>query len=67
GNAKICATAVSLGGVDTIISYPWLMSHGSMPPEYKNSVGITEKLLRLSVGLESAADIIEDIDNARKK
>lgn len=67
GNTEICATAVSLGGVDTIISYPWLMSHGSMPPDYKNTVGITENLLRLSVGLESSADIIEDIDNAQKK
>jgi cysteine-S-conjugate beta-lyase len=64
-NAKICAAAVSLGGVDSILSYPWIMSHGSMPAEYKNSVGITESLLRLSVGLESAKDIIEDIDQAK--
>ncbi|HEY1405719.1 MAG TPA: PLP-dependent aspartate aminotransferase family protein [Spirochaetota bacterium] len=64
-NVKMWAVAVSLGGVDSILSYPWLMSHGSMPPEVKRKLGIDEKLIRLSVGLESPDDLILDLnDNA---
>lgn len=60
-NVKIWASAVSLGGVDSIISYPWIMSHGSVPADVKHSMGITETLLRLSVGLEDAEDLIADL------
>jgi cystathionine beta-lyase len=65
GNVKIWTAAVSLGGVDSIVSYPWIMSHGAMPAEVKNGLGITENLLRLSAGLESADDLINDLDSAR--
>jgi cystathionine beta-lyase/cystathionine gamma-synthase len=61
-NAKLWAVAVSLGGVDSIMSYPWIMSHGSMPKPVKDSLGISESLIRLSVGLESAEDLIKDIE-----
>ncbi len=56
--------AVSLGGVETIMSYPRTMSHASMPPEERAERGISDGLIRLSVGLESAADLIADIERA---
>ena len=59
--AKLWAVAVSLGGVDAIMSYPWIMSHGSVPAGEKESLGITQTLIRLSVGLENPDDLINDI------
>jgi cystathionine beta-lyase len=56
--------AVSLGGVESIISYPAVMSHASMPREERLARGITDGLLRLSAGLESAEDIKKDIRRA---
>ena len=61
---KLCALAESLGGVETLISLPALMTHASMPPEIRERVGITEGLVRLSVGIEDVEDIIEDLDQA---
>lgn len=52
--------AVSLGGVESILSYPATMSHAAMPPEERRARGITDGLVRLSVGLESADDLIAD-------
>jgi cystathionine beta-lyase/cystathionine gamma-synthase len=61
---KLCALAESLGGVETLISLPALMTHASMPQEVRERVGITEGLVRLSVGIEDVDDIIQDLDQA---
>jgi cystathionine beta-lyase/cystathionine gamma-synthase len=61
---KLCSLAESLGGVETLISLPASMTHASMPADVRNRVGITEGLVRLSVGLEDAEDIIADLDQA---
>jgi cystathionine beta-lyase len=63
-NVKIPVFAVSLGAVESILSYPPKMSHAAMPPEERNKRGITDGLLRLSVGLESPDDLIRDFDQA---
>jgi len=57
---KCAAVAVSLGGVETIVSYPAMMSHASMPKEEREKRGITEGLIRVSVGLEDLEDLIDD-------
>jgi cystathionine beta-lyase/cystathionine gamma-synthase len=61
---KLCALAESLGGVETLISLPALMTHASMPREVRERIGITEGLVRLSVGIEDVEDIIADLDQA---
>jgi cystathionine beta-lyase/cystathionine gamma-synthase len=61
---KLCSLAESLGGVETLISLPALMTHASMPPEVRERVGITQGLVRLSVGIEDVEDIIADLDQA---
>ncbi|MGE5421966.1 MAG: trans-sulfuration enzyme family protein [Ignavibacteriales bacterium] len=61
---KLAAVAVSLGGVETIISYPSRMSHYAMPVEYREKLGITNTLMRVSVGLEEVDDLIADFDQA---
>ncbi len=61
---KLCSLAESLGGVETLISLPSLMTHASMPVEVRERVGITEGLVRLSVGIEDVEDIIADLDQA---
>jgi cystathionine beta-lyase/cystathionine gamma-synthase len=61
---KLCSLAESLGGVETLISLPALMTHASMPAEVRERVGITEGLVRLSVGIEDVEDIIADLDQA---
>lgn len=53
--------AESLGGVETLITYPCLQTHADVPKEEREAKGINEKLLRLSVGLESAQDLIDDL------
>ena len=59
--------AVSLGGVESILSYPAKMSHAAMPKEEREKRGVTDTLLRLSVGIENVDDIIEDIKCALEK
>jgi cystathionine beta-lyase/cystathionine gamma-synthase len=60
-NVRLWAVAVSLGGVESILSYPCMMSHASIPKKERDELGITEDLIRLSVGLEDAGDLFEDI------
>jgi cystathionine beta-lyase len=62
--SKLAAFAVSLGGVESIISYPARMSHASVPPEERLRKGITDTLVRLSVGLEDPDDLIADLEQA---
>ncbi len=66
-SVNLCSLAESLGGVETLISLPALMTHASMPPAVRQQIGITEGLVRLSVGLEDAEDLIADLDQALDK
>ncbi len=59
---KVWSVAISLVGVESILSYPVKMSHASIPPLERERLGITDNLIRLSVGLEEASDLIEDLD-----
>ncbi|MEE9225314.1 MAG: PLP-dependent aspartate aminotransferase family protein [Bacteroidota bacterium] len=61
---KLCALAESLGGVESLISHPATMTHASVPPEQRKRIGVTDGLVRLSVGIEDAEDIIEDLRQA---
>ena len=63
-SVKLFTMAGSLGGVESIISYPPLMSHAAMPREQRYERGITDALLRLSVGLEDPGDLIADLMQA---
>ena len=63
-NVKIPVFAVSLGGVESILSYPAQMSHAAMPKEEREKRGITDGLLRFSVGLEHVDDLIADFEQA---
>lgn len=56
--------AESLGGVETLITYPFTQTHAAIPEQERKRRGITDKLLRLSCGIEAAQDIIEDLDKA---
>jgi len=61
---KLCSLAESLGGVETLISHPESMTHASVPVEERTRLGITPGLVRISVGIEDVADLIEDLDRA---
>ncbi|NLP34440.1 MAG: PLP-dependent transferase [Clostridiales bacterium] len=63
---KLVLYAESLGGVETLITYPMLQTHADVPIEERETLGINEKLLRLSVGLENVDDLIEDFKQALK-
>jgi len=62
----IFSLAESLGGVDSLVEHPATMSHASMPEDVRKVVGITDSIIRLSVGLESIDDLIEDLEQALK-
>ena len=64
GKVHLPALAVSLGGVESIISYPVMMSHAAMHPDHRKRVGVTGDLVRLSVGIEDPDDLIEDLGSA---
>ena len=61
---KLAAVAASLGGVETIVSYPVKMSHAAVPKSERERLGITDDLIRVSVGLEDIEDLIEDFERA---
>jgi len=65
-NVKLWNVAVSLGGVESILSYPSKMSHASIPVREREALGITDNLIRLSVGLEDVEDLIDDLNSAAK-
>ncbi len=56
--------AESLGGVESLAGYPAVMSHGAMPPETRHAAGIGDDLVRLSVGIEDAGDLVTDVEQA---
>jgi cystathionine beta-lyase/cystathionine gamma-synthase len=66
-HVRICSLAESLGGVETLISHPALMTHASIPPELQREIGITEGMVRISVGIEDVEDLIADLDQALAK
>ena len=66
-SVKNVAVAVSLGSVETIVSYPAKMSHASIPKEEREQLGITDTLIRVSVGLEDIEDLIESFKEAIEK
>jgi cystathionine beta-lyase/cystathionine gamma-synthase len=66
-NVRLCALAESLGGVETLISHPATMTHASVPADQRARLGITDGLVRISVGIEDVDDIIEDLDSALQK
>lgn len=61
---KIFSLAESLGGVESLIGHPASMTHASIPREQRLASGLTDSLIRLSVGIESVEDLIDDLDNA---
>jgi cystathionine beta-lyase/cystathionine gamma-synthase len=61
---KLMSLAESLGGVETLISHPATMTHASVPPERRKEIGLTDSLLRISAGVEDAADLIDDLTQA---
>lgn len=61
---KIFSLAESLGGVESLIEHPAIMTHASVPPENRAKLGITDGLIRLSVGIEDIEDLVEDLRNA---
>jgi cystathionine beta-lyase/cystathionine gamma-synthase len=61
---KVFTLAESLGGVESLANYPALMSHGSIPETVRKEVGITEDLVRLSVGIEDIDDLLVDLEQA---
>ena len=61
---RLCSLAESLGGVETLISHPATMTHASVPREERQQLGITDGLVRISVGIEDVEDLIADLDQA---
>lgn len=66
-SVQLCTLGESLGGVETLISHPATMTHASVPETERNRLGITEGLVRVSVGIEDIEDIIADLDQALSK
>lgn len=63
-NCRIFTLAESLGGVESLVDHPGLMTHAGIPPAQRKALGIDDSLLRLSVGIEDVADLIDDLDQA---
>ena len=61
---ELFALAESLGGVESLIEHPAIMTHASLPAEVRASLGITDNLVRLSVGIEDCDDVVADLENA---
>jgi cystathionine beta-lyase/cystathionine gamma-synthase len=66
-SVRLCTLGESLGGVETLISHPATMTHASVPETERNRLGITDGLVRVSVGVEDVEDIIADLDQALSK
>jgi len=66
GKVRLCALAESLGGVETLISHPATMTHASVPKKDREKIGVTDGLVRISVGIEDVEDIIADLDRGMR-
>jgi cystathionine beta-lyase/cystathionine gamma-synthase len=64
GRLRIIALAESLGGVESLISHPATMTHAAVPPERRQALGVTDEMLRLSVGVEDVEDLRQDLADA---
>ena len=62
--SKLFSLAESLGGVESLIEVPALMTHASIPREIREQIGIRDTLIRLSVGIEDVGDLLQDIATA---
>jgi cystathionine beta-lyase/cystathionine gamma-synthase len=65
-STKLFALAESLGGVESLINHPASMTHASIPKEQREKIGLTDTLIRLSVGIEDADDLIADLEQAMR-
>jgi cystathionine beta-lyase/cystathionine gamma-synthase len=63
-STKLFSLAESLGGVESLINHPASMTHASIPREERIKNGLTDGLIRLSIGIEDAEDLVEDLKNA---
>jgi cystathionine beta-lyase/cystathionine gamma-synthase len=63
-NCHLFALAESLGGVESLIEHPAIMTHASVPAEQRAELGINDSLVRLSVGVEDTADLIAELEQA---
>ena len=63
-SVRLLSLAESLGGVETLICHPASMTHASVPPERRASIGLTDSLVRISAGIEDAEDLIDDLAQA---
>ena len=66
-STKVFTLAESLGGVESLVNHPVTMTHASIPESERLKIGITDSLIRLSVGIEDVADLLEDINQALDK
>ena len=66
-SVRLCALAESLGGVETLISHPATMTHASVPADVRERIGVTDGLVRISVGIEDVEDIIDDLKQGLAK
>jgi len=63
-NTRLFALAESLGGVESLVNHPAIMTHGTVPKDRREALGITDSLIRLSVGIEDVDDLIRDLETA---
>jgi len=63
-NTRIFTLAESLGGVESLVNHPVTMSHGSIPEQERLKIGVTDSLIRLSVGIEDINDLVDDLEQA---
>jgi cystathionine gamma-lyase len=61
---RVFALAESLGGVESLVDHPAIMTHASVPEEKRAALGISDQLIRLSVGIENVDDLVADLDQA---
>jgi cystathionine gamma-lyase/cystathionine beta-lyase/cystathionine gamma-lyase/homocysteine desulfhydrase len=61
---RVCSLGESLGGVETLISHPATMTHAALGEKGRKEIGITDGLVRISVGIEDVEDLIDDLDQA---
>ena len=66
-NTKLFSLAESLGGVESLIEHPAIMTHASVPAEQRKKLGIHDNLIRISVGIEDVEDLKTDLANALEK
>ena len=64
GALPVFTLAESLGGVESLVDHPGLMTHASIPPNKRTALGIDDSLIRLSVGIEDVEDLIADLEQA---